>query len=154
MQHYNALPPWCIMTITIRLLKTDDEFEATYPFIEKLNEGMRREEFRSILREMRKREYYCAGAFTEDGTCVGICGYWIEYKFWCRKAICLDHLIVSEEMRGAKIGKQLMDFCLQEGIQQNCNLALLDTYVDNYKSHKLYMREGFEIWGYHFVKEL
>ena len=85
------------MTITIRLLHTDDEFEAIYPFIEKLNDGMSQQEFRFILEEMRKRDYYCAGAFTEDGSCVGICGYWIEYKFWCRKAICLDHLIVNEE---------------------------------------------------------
>ncbi|MFO1242348.1 MAG: GNAT family N-acetyltransferase [Rickettsiales bacterium] len=142
------------MTIQIRLLETDADFDAIYPFIEKLNDGMSHQEFRFVLEEMRKRDYGCAGAYAEDGTCVGICGFWIEYKFWCRKAICLDHLMVSEHMRGAGIGAKLMEFCIAIGREQNCKLALLDTYVDNYKSHKLYMREGMEIWGYHFVKEL
>lgn len=142
------------MNITIRHIETDEEFESIYPLIEKLNEGMSREEFRDILANMRPRDYYCIGAYDNQKNLIGICGYWIEYKFWCRTAMCLDHLIVNEDLRGEGIGKKLMDFALAIGREKGCNLALLDTYVDNYKSHKLYTREGFEIWGYHFVKEL
>lgn len=142
------------MTITLRELKTDQEFEAIFSFIRKLNDGMTHDEFLFILGHMRKGSYYCVGAYDDGGVCLGICGYWIEWKFWCKKAICLDHLVVDENARGRGIGKMLIDWAVERGREAGCHLALLDTYVDNYKSHKLYAREDFEIWGYHFVKEL
>ena len=48
----------------------------------------------------------------------------------------------------------MLDFIEQEGKRQNCQHLILDSKLENKKAHNLYLKGGFEIIGYHFMKDI
>ena len=52
--------------------------------------------------------YYLIVAEIEN-TIVGMAIYFIKYSTWKGKGVYLDDIVVTESMRGKKIGKQLFD---------------------------------------------
>ena len=58
------------------------------------------------------------------------------------------------EHRGSGLGKQFMSWINNYVKGLGSNSIELNTYVQNYPSHKFYYNEGFEILGYHFLKKL
>ena len=139
--------------ITIREYQTDQEFEDLYTYILLLNEKMTKQRFLELLPQMRAQGYRCIGAY-EGKDCMGICGFWVGTRFWCGRHIDIDNFVLTEDARSKGVGAAMLRWIEEEGRRQNCDMAMLDTYADNYRSHKFYYREGYYILGYHFVKEL
>ena len=63
-------------------------------------------------------------------------------------------MVVSQNQRNSGIGKKLLDFIENEGKKQNCEHFILDSRLDNKSSHRFYEQNGFEVMGYHFMKDL
>lgn len=139
--------------VEIREFTTEEELKGIYPLIQLLNPGMDRSTFEELLARMCKQGYRCIGAFVK-GECVGICGFWVGYRFWCHGYIDLDNIVVKESHRSHGIGAAMMRWIEQEGKRLGCKVAVLDAYTYNYASHRLYIRDGYKILGYHFVKDL
>lgn len=141
------------MTFSVREFTTRAEFEALYPFIAQLNKDMTREIFEQRLEPMLARGYRCAGVFDDTtGECLGICGFWIGWRFYCGKYVDLDNFVVSEAHRSRGVGKILFRWIEALAERESCAVSVLDSYVTNPASHKFYFREGYQILGYHFVK--
>jgi GNAT superfamily N-acetyltransferase len=139
--------------ITIRELKGAQELASIYPLVKLHNRHITRALFDGILKEMLARGYRCIGAF--DGRqLVGICGFWVGYRFWCHKFIDLDNVIVDEAARSRGIGQKMVAWVEKEAKKQGCNLAGLDSYTTAHAAHRFYFREGYSILGYHFTKRL
>ncbi|MGB6220214.1 GNAT family N-acetyltransferase [Haloferula sp.] len=97
--------------------------------------------------------YHPLGAFTE-GKMVAFAGAWIATKVWCGRYLEVDNLVVHPDYRSKGFGSSLIKHCEQLAKQHGCNLLVLDSYTSNHPSHRLYHRFGFEIWGFHFVKQI
>lgn len=138
----------------IRLLEPDDHLAASGLLVH-LNPDCPTEillqRFRTILDE--HPHYIPVGAFL-DGKLVGFAGVWIATKIWCGKYLEIDNFVVHPDHRSQGIGAALMDFLETLAKERGCNLQTLDAWTNNYASHRLYHRRGFEIWGFHFVKPL
>jgi ribosomal protein S18 acetylase RimI-like enzyme len=63
-------------------------------------------------------------------------------------------MVVDENYRNIGIGTIILNFIENEGKQKGCQHFILDSKMSNTKSHKFYQREGFEIMGYHFMKDI
>lgn len=141
------------MTIMLRELDGMEELTRIFPLIRLLNPHMEEAEFLKLLPEMLPLGYGCVAAL-EGESMVGLCGFWRRTQFWNRHSLQLDNLIVAESHRGSGLGSQLMQYIEALARREHRHMLVLDSYVHNHPSHKLYFREGYVIEGYHFTKKL
>ncbi|WP_425077755.1 GNAT family N-acetyltransferase [Psychroserpens sp. S379A] len=103
--------------------------------------------------EMVTQNYECAVIY--DGkTLIGVCGLWYCTRHYAGKSVELDHVFVDEAYRNKGLGKQFLEWIYSYVKTKGVTTAELNTYVQNYPSHKFYYNEGFEILGYHFLRAL
>ena len=103
--------------------------------------------------EMSTQSYQCLGVY-DDKTLIGIFGLWFQTRHYAGKSVEADHIIIDKAYRNKGIGDLLFTFIYEYAKNKNCNWVELNTYVQNFPSHKFYYNQGFVIKGYHFVKEL
>ncbi|MBU6327244.1 MAG: GNAT family N-acetyltransferase [Verrucomicrobia bacterium] len=114
---------------------------------------------RDILRKRYEKivadhsNYQIIGAFVEDRL-VGLSGVWRGTKIWCGDFMEVDNLVVHPDFRGRGVATGLMKQIEVMAKEENCNIIVLDSYTNNHSSHRLYHRQGCEIWGFHFVKPM
>lgn len=103
--------------------------------------------------EMITQNYECAGIF-EGEKLIGVSGMWFCTRHYSGKSVEVDHVYIDDNYRGKGLGKQFFEWIYNYVKQKGYEAVELNTYVQNYPSHKFYYNEGFEILGYHFFKKL
>ena len=102
---------------------------------------------------MKDQNYECAAIFDGDEV-IGVSGLWFCTRHYVGKAVELDHVYINPQYRNQGLGKKFMDWIYNYVKTKGCNSMELNTYVQNYPSHKFYYNEGYEIWGYHFFRNI
>ncbi|WP_422092123.1 GNAT family N-acetyltransferase [Tenacibaculum ovolyticum] len=139
------------MEIIFRTIKKEDIL-TVLPLLKKLNTTTPDVILKERLLEMTTyNTYECIGAFDNDKL-IGISGLWYSLRHYSGKSVEPDHVIIDESYRGKNIGKQLFNWIYEYTKQKGYEVIELNTYTGNRKSHKFYYNEGFEIYGFHFVK--
>lgn len=105
------------------------------------------------LIEMASQNYECIGMFDGEKL-MGVCGMWFQTRHYAGKSCEIDHVIIDEGYRGKGIGNLLMVFVYDYAGKKGCEWVELNTFVDNFPSHKFYYNQGFVAKGYHFVKDI
>ncbi|WP_245583429.1 GNAT family N-acetyltransferase [Salinimicrobium terrae] len=103
--------------------------------------------------EMFSQNYECFGIFLEEEL-VGVFGLWFMTRHYAGRSCEPDHIYILEEHRNKGLGKKLFEFIYGYSEERGCETSELNSYVSNYRSHKFYLNEGYEIKGYHFLKKL
>jgi GNAT superfamily N-acetyltransferase len=141
------------MDVVFKIVPKED-YHKVVPLVFKLNEEKVSE---TVLierfEEMKTQNYECAGIFDGDQL-IGISGLWFCTRHYIGKTVEIDHVYIDEIFRGRGLGKQFMAWINVYVVSKGCKSMELNTYVQNYLSHKFYYNEGFEILGYHFLKKL
>ncbi|TCK67333.1 hypothetical protein DFQ05_1107 [Winogradskyella wandonensis] len=141
------------MNFTFQIISSE-KISDVIPLVFKLNqERISKAVLNERFNEMVKQNYECAVIYDDDKI-IGVTGLWFCTRHYAGKSVELDHVYIYEDYRSQGLGKQFMkwitDYCKSKG----CNSLELNTYVNNYPSHKFYYNEGMEIWGYHFFRHL
>ncbi|RKF03646.1 N-acetylglutamate synthase-like GNAT family acetyltransferase [Tenacibaculum lutimaris] len=124
------------------------------PLLQKLNTTTPQDILKTRVLEMITcSNYECVGAFDQNKL-IGISGLWYSIRHYVGKSVEPDHVIIDETYRGNNIGKHFFNWIYEYTKQKGCEAIELNTYTGNRKSHKFYYNEGFEIYGFHFVKVL
>lgn len=97
--------------------------------------------------------YQLVGAFS-GGKLLGLSGAWIATKIWCGRYLEIDNIVIDEASRSLGIGSLLVNYLEEIARERDCKVVVLDSYASNCPSHRFYYRQGFEIWGFHFVKAI
>jgi GNAT superfamily N-acetyltransferase len=134
-------------------LETAAEMAAMHSLIKELTPDISFDEYIKLLELMVPHNYRQVAVYDTEKI-AGVSGYWICAKIYSGKYIEIDNLVVASAYRSKGIGKLLVDWMLEEGKKQGCRTALLDAYVENFKAHKFYYREGFIARGFHYLKKL
>ncbi len=103
--------------------------------------------------EMIEQNYECAVMHSDDKI-IGVCGLWFCTRHYSGRSVEPDHVYILEAYRNKGLGKQFFDWIYKYIIGKGYEAIELNTYVGNYKSHKFYFNEGFNILGFHFLKKL
>ena len=128
--------------------------DIVIPLVYELNEGrISKSDLKLRFDEMSQQNYECAVIFDEDAV-IGVSGLWFCTRHYIGKSVELDHVYIKPDYRGKGLGKQFMDWIYNYVKAKGCQSMELNTYVQNYPSHKFYYNEGYEILGYHFLKKL
>ena len=124
------------------------------PLLQKLNTTTPQDILKTRVLEMITcSNYECVGAFDQNKL-IGISGLWYSIRHYVGKSVEPDHVIIDETYRGNNIGKQFFNWIYNYTKEKGYEAIELNTYTGNRKSHKFYYNEGFEIYGFHFVKVL
>ena len=103
--------------------------------------------------EMFEQNYECFGIYLDEKL-VGVFGLWFMTRHYAGRSCEPDHIFIDENYRSLGIGKKLFQFIYNYAEERGCETSELNSYVSNYRSHKFYLNEGYEIKGYHFLKKL
>ncbi|RIA08793.1 acetyltransferase (GNAT) family protein [Flavobacteriaceae bacterium MAR_2010_72] len=130
------------------------EINSIIPLVQKLtnhkfSDALLQERFA----EMVTQNYECAGVYDGD-TLIGISGMWYCTRHYAGKSMEIDHVFIDDAYRNKGLGKQFFKWMYDYVKAKGYASVELNTYVQNYPSHKFYYNEGFEILGYHFFKTL
>lgn len=128
--------------------------DAIIPLVYELNEGRIPEnDLKERFDEMAHQNYECAVILYDDEY-IGVTGLWYCTRHYIGKSVELDHVYIKPSHRNKGLGKQFMEWIQNYVSEKGYQSMELNTYVQNYPSHKFYYNEGFEILGYHFLKKL
>lgn len=105
------------------------------------------------LLAMVDENYECVGMYDNDQL-IGISGLWYMTRHYIGKSVEPDHVVIDQNYQNKGLGKILFDWIYEYAKSKGCEASELNTYVQNRKSHKFYYNEGYEIYGFHFVKIL
>ena len=141
------------MPISFKII-APTQINTIIPLVQKLtNHKVSDAILKQRFAEMVTQNYECAGIYDGDKL-IGISGLWFCTRHYAGKTVELDHIFIEESYRNKGLGKKFMKCIYDYVTQKGCQTAELNTYVQNYPSHKFYMNEDFEILGYHFLKKL
>lgn len=142
------------MRYQFRIIPNED-FEQIIPLVYALNdERVSKDLLRFRFNEMKHQNYECVGVYEENAGLIGVSGLWFCTRHYVGKAVELDHVYIKPEYRGDGLGKKFMNWINDYVKGKGCNSMELNTYVQNYPSHKFYYNQGYEILGYHFFKNI
>ena len=128
------------------------DIKTILPLLKKINTTTPHDILEQRLEEMVKcSNYECVGVFDEEKL-IGISGLWYSIRHYIGKSVEPDHVIIDESYRGQQLGQRFFRWIDDYTRKKGCEAVELNTYTGNRKSHKFYYNEGFEIYGFHFVK--
>jgi hypothetical protein len=141
------------MPFTFEIIDSSD-INSIIPLVQKLtnhkySDAILEERFA----EMVTQNYECAVIY-DGALLVGVCGMWYCTRHYAGKSMEVDHVYIDDTYRGQGLGKLFFKWIYEYVKAKGYNSVELNTYVQNYPSHKFYYNEGFEILGYHFFKKL
>lgn len=98
--------------------------------------------------------YRCLGIQNGEGELIGMAGLWETTRLYSGKQWELDHVVIYPAHRRSGIGAWLEDEIRRLAAEADCQSLELNTYVRSPKAHKFYMRQGYDIIGFHMIKRL
>jgi GNAT superfamily N-acetyltransferase len=140
--------------LIIKDLDSLEEMEAAYPLVSQFYSEMSFEVYKACLQEMIKGNSYKMVAAILGDKMVGISGYWVFLMLYCGRYLQASNLVVDKEYRSLGVGKKILNYLEKKARDLDCEKMVLDSYVENKRSHPLYFREGFYIRGFHYMKDL
>ncbi|MDP2089522.1 MAG: GNAT family N-acetyltransferase [Flavobacteriaceae bacterium] len=138
--------------ITIKIIPKE-EILSILPLLKTLNTTTPDSILTERLLAMVNENYECVGMYDGEDL-IGISGLWYITRHYVGKSIEPDHVVVDKNYQNQGLGKMLFDWIYEHAKSKGCEASELNTYVQNRKSHKFYYNEGYEIYGFHFVKIL
>ena len=141
------------MAFTFKIIEKS-EINSIIPLVQKLTNYKYSDEIlKERFAEMVTQNYECAGVYDGEKL-IGISGMWYCTRHYAGKSMEVDHVYIDDGYRSHGLGKQFFGWIYDYVRAKGYNSVELNTYVQNYPSHKFYYNEGFEILGYHFFKKL
>ena len=141
------------MKVEIEVIKNEDIL-SIIPLLEVINTKTPAEILKKRVLEMGNlTNYECIGLYIDEKL-MGISGLWYSTRHYIGKTVEPDHAIIDASLRGQGYGSQFFKWIDTYVISKGCEGIELNTYVSNPKSHKFYYNEGYNIYGFHFVKVL
>ena len=135
-----------------KILKED--FSIVLPYLKKLHQRPPSDNLlKKRLLEMFSQNYECFGIYSQDNL-IGVFGLWFMTRHYAGKCCEADHIVIDEEFQNKGVGSSLMNFIHEYARTKGCETIELNSYVENFRSHKFYMNLGYVIRGYHFLKKL
>jgi diamine N-acetyltransferase len=141
------------MNISIKVLPKECILDIIPLMIEYTEGKTERKILEARFLEMATQNYECAVMYDDDKL-IGMSGMWFMTRHYSGKSVEQDHVYIANEYRRKGLGKHFFDWIHDYVKNKGCNTSELNTYVQNYPSHKFYYNEGYEIFGYHFYKTL
>lgn len=130
-----------------------DRLSDILPLIAELNPTISPEVLKKRLQDMISQNYKCIGCYL-DQNLIGVCGIWIQTRFYCGKMIEPDNVYIQKEYQNLGLGQKLMNFIFEYGRENGCDVSELNCYIENDLGNAFWKKSGYKVIGYHQQKRL
>lgn len=128
-----------------------DEMMKQFDLLRLLTPNLTQPLAKEMLEEMIANKYRMIGVF-DNLVCVALSGIWLGTKLYSGRYLEIDNFVTHPGYRSKGVGKLLVTYIENIAKEEHCKCMMLDAYVTNPAAHKFYLREGFIIRGFHFIK--
>lgn len=135
----------------VKEITTIAEMEALFPVLRQMYPNLTESEYQEVLPERVVQGYRMIAVMDESDKVQAVAGYWIGYRFYCKKFLQIDNMVADQNRTIKGCGKLLLDWVKNKAEEEGCQRILLDTFVENFDAHRLFIREGFIARGYHLT---
>ncbi|MDQ7092543.1 GNAT family N-acetyltransferase [Desulfosporosinus sp. PR] len=116
-------------------------------------EGIDEDKAQEIWRKISDYPYYKVFVAEAKQKIVATCSLIIIENLGHQgaKLALAEGMIVSPEYRGCGLGRQLMQFVLEQAKKENCYKLMLSSNKKRVEAHNFYLRQGFQQHGISFM---
>ncbi|GGR08907.1 GNAT family N-acetyltransferase [Deinococcus ruber] len=99
--------------------------------------------------------YRLAGAFVDgEPEAAAVVGFRLMTLLYAGRTLYIDDLSTRSVYRGRGLGRALLAWVEAEARRLGCEELHLDSGVQRFPAHRLYLKDGFDITAHHFGKSL
>ena len=107
-----------------------------------------------ILKLMIAQQNYRLLVIFNQEKAVAMAGFHIGYLLYCGSYLQVSNFFVTNNQRRLGLASTLLERFEIIAKQESCQQIVLDSYLTNQNSHKIYLNKDFKISAYHFTKEI
>jgi len=130
------------------------EMESVFFLINQSQPKLDINSYKAMLNEMILKNNYKMVAISYDKKIIAVAGYFVMTMLYCGRYLQISNLVVDKNFRSLGVGENILKYFDEKALKINCNKIVLDSYIENKKSHNLYYRLGFYVRGFHFMKDI
>jgi GNAT superfamily N-acetyltransferase len=139
------------MVMLIDLEPGDGRLERdAFPVLAELRTGLTAAVFAAVYDEGYTQGLRYLAAY-DNGRCVGVAGWRVVATTAGTRKLYVDDLVTTGADRGRGVGALLLAELERRAAAAGCELLDLDSGVQRTDAHRFYLRERFEITGFHFA---
>ncbi len=136
--------------MNIRKASSETEITACFAVFHELRPHLTEAVFVVQVQRQRRDHGYAIAYLQDGGQVVAAAGYRIaEYLAWGR-TFYVDDLVTVSSARRKGYGGRLLDWLLQQARESGCDQFHLDSGVQRFDAHRLYMSRKLQISSHHF----
>lgn len=133
----------------------DPRLEADLlPVLSELRTHLTPELFREVYEGGYGQGLRFSAAYADGGRCVGAAGWRIVVDTVSLRKLYVDDLVTAAADRSAGVGHALIAHLEGHARAAGCHELDLDSGTQRTGAHRFYLREGFDIVAFHFVRPL
>ncbi len=130
------------------------EMESVFSLIKQSQPNLNINNYKEMLNEMVSKNNYKMVAISYNKKIIAVAGYFVMTMLYCGRYLQISNLVVDKDFRSLGVGENILKYFEEKAFKINCNKVVLDSYIENKKSHNLYYRLGFYVRGFHFMKDI
>ena len=139
--------------MAIRLAATDEDLLSCFPVMRQLRPSYTAGDFVARVRQQEQGGYRLA-MLVEGSRVVAVAGYHLGENLAWRKFLYVDDLVTDDAQRSKGHGARLFEWLRAAAGEAGCDELHLDSGVQRFEAHRVYLRHGMEIASHHFRLEL
>lgn len=134
--------------------RLEPEIRKCFAAMRELRPHLDEASFMGQARRQVENHGYQLAFIQARGEVVSVAGYRIaEFLAW-GKTLYVDDLITRESHRGKGYGGALLDWLLEQAKEAGCAQFHLDSGVQRFDAHRLYLNKRMVISAHHFARAL
>ena len=130
------------------------EMESVFFLVKQSQTKLDINNYKEMLSEMISNNNYKMAIISYDKKIIAVAGYFVMTMLYCGRYLQISNLVVDKDFRSLGVGEIILKYFEEKALKINCNKIVLDSYIENKKSHNLYYRLGFYVRGFHFMKDI
>lgn len=135
-------------------LSTDDaRWQVALPVLQELRPHLTDELLAQVLREGEPQGLRFTALFDGD-RCLAIAGWRVLANTSAIRMLYVDDLSTARGERSRGHGATLLRALVERARELGCHRVDLDSGVQRHAAHRFYLREGMDIVGHHFRRQL
>ena len=140
--------------LQFKLINPLEYKEMVLNLLRQLNPKMDINSIENILIKRNETNGHNCFALFENNQLIGISSGYSIIRIYSGKQLELENVIIDSKIQSKGYGKYFINAIKKWSLNNNYRSIGLNAYVQNSRSHKFYLNEGFKVLGFHFVKNL
>lgn len=146
-------PDWEIVDLGAADVDADPRWAAALPVLQQLRPHLTADLLAQVLAEGGPQGLQFTAVFL-GAECVAVAGWRVIANTSAIRKLYVDDLVTAAPERSAGYGKLLLDELTSRAAALGCARIDLDSGVQRHDAHRFYLREGLDIVGHHFSREV